>query len=58
MVLACCLWSDSAWEAPWVLASLMAIEQAALASWDGAGVGGLGFFDSLDASDLCFLDSC
>ena len=32
MVLACHLWSDSAWEAPWVSASLMAIEQAVLAS--------------------------
>ena len=31
MVLACHLWSDSAWEAPQVSASLMAIEQAVLA---------------------------
>ena len=32
MVLACHLWSDSAWEAPEVSASLMALEQMALAS--------------------------
>ena len=25
---------------------------------DGAGAGGLGFFDSLDVGDLCSLDSC
>ena len=33
MVLACCLWSDSAWEASQVLASLIAAEQVVLASW-------------------------
>ena len=33
MTLACHLWSDSAWEAPCVSASLMAAEQVALASW-------------------------
>ena len=33
MVLACHLWSDSVWEAPWVSASLMAAEQVVLASW-------------------------
>ena len=33
MVLACHLWSDSAWEAPWVSAYLMAAEQMASASW-------------------------
>ena len=32
MVLACHLWSESAWEAPWVSASLMAVEQMGLAS--------------------------
>ena len=32
MVLACCLWSDSALEAPWVSASLMAMEQVVSAS--------------------------
>ena len=32
MVLACCLWSESAWETPQVSASLMAVEQMALAS--------------------------
>ena len=32
MVSACSLWSDSAWEVPWVSASLMATEQAVLAS--------------------------
>ena len=33
MVLACCLWSESAWEALQVSASLMAAEQRALDSW-------------------------
>ena len=33
MVFACHLWSDSAWEAPLVSASLMAMEQAVSASW-------------------------
>ena len=33
MVLTCCLWSELAWEAPQVLASLMATEQAVSASW-------------------------
>ena len=32
MVLACHLWSESAWEAPWVSTSLMAAEQRVLAS--------------------------
>ena len=32
MISACHLWSDSAWEAPWVSASLMAMEQAVSAS--------------------------
>ena len=32
MTLACCLWSDSAWKAPQVSASLMAIEQMVSAS--------------------------
>ena len=32
MTSACHLWSDSAWEAPWVSASLMATEQMVLAS--------------------------
>ena len=33
MVLECCLWSNSAWEAPQVSASLTATWQAVLASW-------------------------
>ena len=33
MVLACLHWSESAWEASQVSASLMAVEQRALASW-------------------------
>ena len=33
MVSACHLWSDSAWEATWVSAFLMATEQVVLASW-------------------------
>ena len=33
MTFPCCLWSNSAWEALQVTASLMTIEQAALASW-------------------------
>ena len=32
MMLPCSLWSDSAWEALWASISLMAVEQAALAS--------------------------
>ena len=32
MILACCLWSESAWEAPLVSASLMVVEHWALAS--------------------------
>ena len=36
----------------------MAAEQAALASLDGAGAGGHGFFDGLDVGDLCSPDSC
>ena len=32
MVLTCLHWSESAWEAPWISTSLMAVEQRALAS--------------------------
>ena len=32
-MLPCSLWSNLAWEALWASASLIAVEQAALASW-------------------------
>ena len=57
MTSACCLWSDSAWEAPCVSASLMAAEQMLSASLmaaeqmalapDSMGADGFSFFNGL-----------
>ena len=58
MALACCLWSDSAWEAPPGLSIPNGCRASSFILPDGAGAGGLGFFDGLDVGDLCFLDSC
>ena len=54
MVLACCLWGGLAWGSPG-LSIPDGHGAGSFSLLDGGGLSGLGFFDSLDAGDLCFL---